>query len=246
MRSARNALLAVIVAPLAALGFVGCPHGASEATSDAAPSASATNAASAESTNPSAGATSTTAVSSIDDAPKLATDELDDDDASIADVASLDALDALDAFDADARDGGDARAKTDAPDDAPLMGTKTYFEELPAKGIRKITSNAAKVHKAPKDGNSITSLPKGTEVSLVAQYLDWYRVRYSDPGTGVWRQGWIYVINFAGPRMKSCPEGWLHHDQDGGWCERECTKNTDCKAIPGYKCSGTGCFYATP
>ena len=124
------------------------------------------------------------------------------------------------------------------------MGTRTFTEELPARGTRKITSAAAKVHKAPKDGAALTSLPKGTEVSLVAEYLDWYRVRYSDPNTQQRRQGWIYVINFVGPRQKTCPADWTRHDQDGGWCDRECSKNTDCKGLKGYQCSGSRCFYA--
>lgn len=160
-----------------------------------------------------------------------------DEDAASPEDATLDA-DAMDAGDAD------AKPKTDAYDDAPLMGAKTYPDENPVRGIRRITSNGAKVHKAPKDNNVIAVLQRGTEISLVAEIFDWYRVRYNDPNTNVRRQGWIYVTTFAGPRMKTCPVGWTHHDQDGGWCDRECTKNTDCKALKGYKCSGTLCFYA--
>ncbi|GAC1580556.1 MAG: hypothetical protein NVS3B20_11390 [Polyangiales bacterium] len=156
---------------------------------------------------------------------------------------SGDALDDGDASSTDA-DADTRRGRSDAPDDAPLLGTKTFQEENPMKGVRRVTSNAAKVHKAPRDGAAIASLQKGTEVSLVAEYLDWYRVRYFDPNTQQRRQGWIYLINFLGPRTKSCPTGWTHHEQDGGWCERECSKSTDCKAMKGYKCSGSVCFYA--
>jgi hypothetical protein len=56
------------------------------------------------------------------------------------------------------------------------LSTKTYPDENPMRGIRKITSAAAKVHKAPKDNNVIALLPKGTEVSLAAEIMDWYRV----------------------------------------------------------------------
>ena len=69
-------------------------------------------------------------------------------------------------------------------------------------------------------------------------------VKFTDPNSQQWRQGWIYIINFVGPRQKSCPVDWTHHDQDGGWCDRDCSKNTDCKALKGYKCGGTRCFFA--
>ena len=145
--------------------------------------------------------------------------------------------------DADGADG-DGRARYDANEDAPLLGTKAYPEENPMRGFRKITVSAAKVRKAPKDGDVIATLPKGTEVWLVAEIFNWYRVRYSDPVTQQRRQGWIYLTTVAGPRSKSCPPNWTWHPEDGGWCDRECTKNADCKAIKGYKCSGTLCFYA--
>ena len=146
--------------------------------------------------------------------------------------------------DGDAPADGDARPKPDAADDAPLMGAKTYPDENPIKGIRRITSAGAKVHKAPRDANILATLPKGADISLVAELSNWYRIRYTDPNTQIRRQGWIYVTTFAGPRQKTCPSGWTHHEEDGGWCDRECTKNTDCRALKGYKCSGTLCFYA--
>ena len=145
--------------------------------------------------------------------------------------------------DADATDA-DARVRPDANEDAPLFGTKTFMDETPMKGFRRITASAAKVRKAPKDGEIITTLPKGTDVSLVAEIFNWYRVRFTDPVTQQRRQGWIYITTVAGPRMKTCPPGWTSHPEDNGWCDKECTKNADCKALKGYKCSGTLCFYA--
>lgn len=208
-----------LLAPLFALALVlGCPK-KKEVAPDAGPASIAT-------------ASATPSVSTSVVAP------LDFDDVGLDDAT----LDATEVSDGDASDG-DAKLKTDAYDDAPLMGAKTYPDENPARGLRKITSNGAKVHKAPKDQTVIAVLPKGAEISLVAEIFDWYRVRYNDPNTDARRQGWIYVTTFAGPRMKTCPEGWTHHEQDGGWCDRDCTKNTDCKALKGYKCSGTLCFY---
>ncbi len=110
--------------------------------------------------------------------------------------------------DADATDGdADARVRPDANEDAPLFGTKTFMDETPMKGFRRITASAAKVRKAPKDGEIITTLPKGTDVSLVAEIFNWYRVRFTDPVTQQRRQGWIYITTVAGPRMKTCPRG---------------------------------------
>ncbi|MBL8720611.1 MAG: SH3 domain-containing protein [Myxococcales bacterium] len=148
--------------------------------------------------------------------------------------------------DADATDGdaADARVRPDANEDAPLFGTKTFMDETPMKGFRRITASAAKVRKAPKDGEIIATLPKGSDVSLVAEIFNWYRVRFTDPVTQQRRQGWIYITTVAGPRMKTCPPGWTSHPEDNGWCDKECTKNADCKALKGYKCSGTLCFYA--
>lgn len=233
-----NRRLVAALGPLLCLVLVlGCPrdHGA---TTDAAPASASV----------SVSAPAVSASASSPEWPKVVTvPELD---ASAAepepiDIESIDAsLDALDALDATDAMDGDVKSKPDAYDDAPLLGTKTYQDENPIKGIRRITSAAAKVHKAPRDQNIIATLPKGTDVSLVAELTDWYRVRYNDPNTNIRRQGWIYVTTFAGPRSKTCPVGWTHHDQDGGWCDRECTKNTDCKALKGYKCSGTLCFYA--
>jgi len=223
---------APILAPVVALSLVlGCPRDHS-ATVDAAPSASISASATA---SPSASWPKTLPV------PEPPPEDFSELDAEV-DAESDATFDAT--TDADASDASDARAKADAYDDAPLLGAKTYPDENPMRGIRKITSAAAKVHKVPKDNNIIALLPKGTEISLVAEIMDWYRVRYSDPNTGVRRQGWIYITTVAGPRMKTCPTNWTHHDQDGGWCDRECTKNTDCKALKGYKCSGTLCFYA--
>ena len=158
----------------------------------------------------------------------------------------LDIVEDCEAIFHDATDASDADAKKriDAADDAPLMGTKTYPDEEPQTGFRYVTSDAAKVHKAPKDGKAFVSLQRGTQVWLLGRYYDWYRIKFEDPSLGVVRQGWIYFLNVVGPKMKTCPESWIHHDDNGGWCERECNKNTDCKALPGWKCSGTGCFYA--
>lgn len=212
-----------VLVPLLGLALaLGCPKN-KEVAPDAAPSVSAPVA----SAPPPASS------------PSVVEEPLDFEDVGVED-ASFDG-DATDATDGET---GDAKLKSDAYEDAPLLGAKTYPDENPVRGIRRITSNGAKVHKAPKDNNVIALLQKGTEVSLVAEIFDWYRVRYNDPNTNVRRQGWIYVTTFAGPRMKTCPVGWIHHDQDGGWCDRECTKNTDCKALKGYKCSGTLCFYA--
>jgi hypothetical protein len=211
-----------LLGPLVALALIlGCPKKKEQSAPDAAPSVSAPVATSSA------------------PAPSVSTPPINDyDDAGEEDAA-------MDALDGEVGDATDASAKGDAYDDAPLLGAKTYPDENPIKGIRRITSNGAKVHKAPKDNNVIALLQRGTEVSLVAEIFDWYRVRYNDPNTNVRRQGWIYVTTFAGPRMKNCPVGWTHHDQDGGWCDKECTKNTDCKALKGYKCSGTLCFYAS-
>ncbi len=237
-----NRRLVVVVAPFLCLSLVlGCPRDQGSAASTSAGS-------SAPSSPPGAAASSAPASAASSPAwPKVVTiPEAPVDAAPEPELLDLDSLDAsLDA--SEAGDGGgdaDARPKSDASDDAPLMGAKTYPDENPIKGIRRITSGAAKVHKAPRDQNIIATLPKGTEVSLVAELTNWYRIRYTDPNTLIRRQGWIYVTTFAGPRTKSCPNGWTHHEEDGGWCDRECTKNTDCKALKGYKCSGTLCFYA--
>lgn len=210
-----------------------CRRGA-DGAADAAPAASASASASAsviEATPPPLPDTS------------VPFDELDEPDetadASFGDATVTDATG--DVGDADARD---ARAKPDVGDDAPLMGTKTFPDEEPQKGFRYITTDAAKVHKAPKDGKAFMSIPRGTQVFLIAKQYEWFRVRFVDPSLGTARQGWIFRTNIVGPPMKSCPEGWTHHDTDCGWCERECTKNTDCKGLPGWKCSGDGCFYA--
>ncbi len=232
--------------PLVGLGaLVGCPK-KGDATASGVDAAESKSSAAAVSNAASASASASAAY------PKtvvVADDKPAEPDAMVLDFegdAFVDAdLDAL-VGDGAALDGGDAADahKPDAPGVAPLMGAATFMEELPAKGMRRITAAAARVHKAPKDGGSIATLTKGTEVWLVAEFLDWYRVKYIDPNTQVARQGWIYGVNFAGPRMKVCPTGWSLHDQDGGWCDRECKRNTDCKAIKGYKCSGDRCFYA--
>jgi hypothetical protein len=227
----------VLLAPVVAFALgLGCPRGHGDASSDAAASASAITVPS-----PSASpAWPKTVVVAEPDAsvPETTFDELEDvglDDAFSDAPTSPDGGDAL----------SDAHAKHDVYDDAPLMGTKTFIDETPMRGIRKITVAAAKVHKAPKDQNIVATLQRGTEISLVASiYEDWLRIRFTDPNTGIRRQGWIYVTTFAGPKTKSCPANWTYHPQDGGWCDRECNKNTDCKAIKGFKCSGTLCFYA--
>jgi hypothetical protein len=222
----------VVLAPLVAFALgLGCPRGHQEATPDAAPSASVVVAPSASPAWPKVVVVNEPETS----VPETTFDDLED--VGIDDAFS----DAP--FDGDALT--DAHAKHDVYDDAPLMGTKTFIDETPMRGIRKITVAAAKVHKAPKDQNIVATLQRGTEISLVASiYEDWLRIRFTDPNTGIRRQGWIYVTTFAGPKTKSCPANWTFHPQDGGWCDRECTKNTDCKAIKGYKCSGTLCFYA--
>lgn len=243
MRAPVSRALAAVALPFAALALVlGCPRD-KEATPGTAPSASVSASAQvAPSASASAAWPKVIVVpnsAAPEDAGVFTDDELD---------ADVDAFADGDAFapDGDAMTDGDAADvhKHDAYDDAPLLGTKTYPDENPMKGIRKVTSAAAIVRKAPRNGDVIGTLPKGTEISLVGEIYDWYRVRYSDPNTGVWRQGWVYMMNFVGPRMKTCPTGWTWHPQDGGWCDRECTKNTDCKGIKGYKCSGTMCFYA--
>lgn len=238
MKSRRSTFGAITLPfVLCSLAF-GCPHQPNEASpTDAAPIPSTSVVPAASSAWPKTFVTPPP----VEPEPPEAIEDLD---ASL-DADTVDADDAVDASlaAADAADA-DAKPKFDAYDDAALMGTKTFVDENPTRGIRKITSGAAKVHKAPKDHDVIATLPKGTEVSLVAEIFDWYRIRYTDPNTGIRRQGWVYVINFAGPRQKSCPVGWTHHPQDGGWCDRECVRNTDCRALKGYKCSGTMCFYA--
>lgn len=235
-----NRRLVAFVAPFLCLSLVlGCPRDQGS-TTNAASSASAS--APAPSASPSVPASAAwPKVVTIPEANPLDAGP----EPELLDIESIDAsLDAPDALDADAPSGDapDAKAKADAY--APLMGTKTYPDENPIKGIRRITSAGAKVHKAPRDANIIATLPKGTEIALVAELTNWYRIGYTDPNTLIRRQGWIYVTTFAGPRMKTCPNNWTHHEEDGGWCDRECTKNTDCKALKGYKCSGTLCFYA--
>lgn len=234
-----NRRLVAALGPLLCLALVlGCPRDRQDSSVDAAPAVSVSAPANSASAAQSAAWPKVVTIPE----PSASTEP------EPIDIESIDA--ALDGELADASDAAtdgdasDAKGKGDAYDDAPLMGAKTYPDENPIKGIRRITSAAAKVHKAPRDANIIATLPKGTDISLVAELTDWYRVRYNDPNTNIRRQGWIYVTTFAGPRMKSCPTGWTHHDQDGGWCDRECTKNTDCKALKGYKCSGTLCFYA--
>jgi hypothetical protein len=204
----------------------------------AAPSPSASSSASSNASSDPA------SIESIDAGAK---DDDDLDDPVDPDEDDLDAsLAAADAtIDGDASDGdADARPRGDAAGDAPLLGTKTFPDEVPESGFRYVTSDAAKVHKSPKDGMAFVSLQKGTQVWLVARLFDWYRIRFVDPGTEQARQGWIFITNVIGPRRKTCPEDWIWHDQYGGYCEKQCDKTTDCKAIPGYKCSGTGCFYA--
>jgi hypothetical protein len=225
-----------LFAPLsiAAVLVAACPKGkGGEGDVDAAPSSSSSN----EATNASVSAWSPAPSTSFEDDASIASgdDPLDVDEEGDATIGDADAGDASDA---------DAKKRVDASDDAPLMGTKTYPDEEPQSGFRYVTSDAAKVHKAPKDGKAFVSLQRGSQVWLLGRYYDWYRIKFEDPSLGVVRQGWIFFTNVIGPKMKTCPESWIHHDDNGGWCERECTKNTDCKALPGWKCSGTGCFYA--
>ena len=178
------------------------------------------------------------------DAGVIDEDDLDDPDEAVDESEDASVAATSDAtLDADASDA-DARPKGDAAGDAPLLGTKTFPDEVPESGFRYVTSDAGKVHKAPKDGKAFVSLQKGTQVWLVARLYDWYRIRFVDPSTEQPRQGWIFITNVIGPRRKTCPEDWIWHDQYGGYCEKECQRTTDCKSIPGYKCSGTGCFYA--
>jgi hypothetical protein len=239
--------LAVLVAPVV-FGSVlfGCPwfkkhEEASGTASSASASASVAKTAPSASALVSEPSVSASALASA--APEIVEDDLLD--ASPAALASGDAtLDGDARLDADAADadGGDAKSK-DAGAKAP-PGVKKLDDEVPAKGKRKITVTDANVHRAPKDGVTMTTLSKGTEIQLVAQYFDWYRVKFTDPATGKKAQGWVYVTNFIGPRRKSCPESWTYHyDKDGGWCERECTKKADCKGLKDYKCSGGSCYY---
>lgn len=220
-----NARLAVLLsAPLVCtVALLGCPKKAPPA--DAGPAAASVS------------APSSAPVLAPEAAPPEASAVVED---LVDEAGPLDA-----AADGDATDGdADAKPRPDANEDAPLFGTKTFMDETPMKGFRKITASAAKVRKAPKDGEIIATLPKGTEVTLAAEIFNWYRVRFTDPVTSQRRQGWIYITTVAGPRMKTCPPGWTWHPEDNGWCDKECTKNTDCKALKGYKCSGTLCFYA--
>ncbi len=233
---APHSLLTVVL--LITIGTIGC-HRGNASDSDAAPASTGASSSAApiiEGTPP--------PLPDTNAAPNEL-DELDPEespDASFGDATLSDGGESSDA--SDAGDARDAKAKADVGDDAPLLGTKTFPDEEPQRGFRYVTSTAAKVHKAPKDGMAFLSIPRGTQVFLIAKLYDWYRIRFVDPSSGNARQGWIYQTNVAGPPMKSCPEGWTHHDTDGGWCERECSKNTDCKGLPGWKCSGNGCFYA--
>jgi hypothetical protein len=220
----------------------------------AAASASAASAAAAASAKAQVSAPSVIALVSEPSASASAlVAEIPDDDAVDASVAAADA-----SFADAAREGGPS---SDAPSsDAPRSdasgdakgrdagkappGIKKLDDEFPVKGKRKITVTNANVHRSPKDGVTMTTIAKGTEVRLIAQYFDWYRVSFTDVTTGKKAQGWIYLTNFLGPRRKSCPESWTYHYlEDGGWCERECSKKNDCKALKDYKCSGGSCYY---
>ncbi|GAC1544536.1 MAG: hypothetical protein NVS3B10_08690 [Polyangiales bacterium] len=225
--AALAALAAPIVIPIGIVGLGGCPATTEQATTTASISPAPP---------PAPSPTMAATTPSLDEPVEPESAGPEPLDASFEDVSADAPTDAL----AD----GDGRAHADAAGDAPLLGAKTFADETAESGFRYVTAAAAKVHKAPKDGKAFVSLPKGTQVWLVARLFDWYRVRFVDPSTEQARQGLIYLTTGVGPRRKDCPEGWIWHDQDGGWCERECSRNTDCKALPGYKCSGTGCFYA--
>jgi hypothetical protein len=227
--------IALLAAPLALFAAtVGCPK---KSSSGGAAPATSTNA-------PAPASASSVATIEVTSEPSAGLDAQIDDENEDASVAAMGSTDAAPAGSGDAHADGDA--KSDAKGDAKsVAGAKKLDDEFPVKGVRKITTTNANVHRAPKDGVTMTVLPKGTEVKLVAQYFDWYRVRYTDPQTGEKRQGWVYLINFLGPRRKSCPEGWTYHFlEDGGWCEKECSKKTDCKGLNNYKCSGGQCYYA--
>lgn len=130
---------------------------------------------------------------------------------------------------------------------ALLLGVAVLTGETETRGIRKITVPAAIVRKAPRTGEPIATVPKGTEIHLVAEFTDWYRVTFLDPVRNVHRYGWVHSFNFAGPQVTQCPANWEFHRQGAsntGWCDRECKRNTDCKDMRGYKCSGSRCFFA--
>ncbi len=248
-------MAALLVPLLVGTTLLGCPWfkkkddaaATAASASAAAASASAAAAAAAEKAQPSASAL----VSEPSASGSAGAVELADDDAVDASVAAADASFADGAHEGGAAGDAIADGRSDAKGDAKGRdagkappGIKKLDDEFPAKGKRKITVTNANVHRSPKDGVTMTTLAKGTEVRLIAQYLDWYRVSFADVTTGKKAQGWIYVTNFLGPRRKSCPESWTYHfNADGGWCERECSKKNDCKALKDYKCSGGSCYY---
>lgn len=236
-------IAAIALPVLVATTLLGCPWfkkkddgaaAAASASAAAAASATAQPAATALVSEPSASASG-------------GAGDLLGDDASVAPGVSADASSDAShdgAVVGDAKhdaDGGDAKSRDAGK---PPPGIKKLDDEFPVKGKRKITVTNANVHRAPKDGVTMTTIAKGTEVRLIAQYFDWYRVSFTDVMTGKKAQGWIYLTNFLGPRRKSCPESWTYHYlEDGGWCERECSKKNDCKALKDYKCSGGSCYY---
>lgn len=236
-----RALVALVAPAVLGATLLGCPWfkkkedasatsaSASASASVAAPSASVL--VSEPSATASAGAPGILEDEPVDASPAADASFPDGGDAIVGDASDA-------ALDGDAK--GDA--KRDSGKAAP--GIKKLDDEFPVKGKRKISVTNANVHRAPKDGVTMATVPKGTEVHLIAQYFDWYRVSYVDVFTGKKAQGWIYGTNFLGPRRKSCPESWTYHfDKDGGWCERECSKKADCKGLKDYKCSGGSCYY---
>ncbi len=232
--------VALLVAPtMVGAVLLGCPWLEKKKSGDKAAASASVSASVAPAPSPVPIASSPSASA----APSASAPESADDEPADASIGAGDApTDAP--SDVDARtdaDGGDAKAR-DAGKASP--GVKKLDDEVPVKGKRKITVDDANVHRAPKDGVMMLTLPKGTEIKLIAQYLDWYRVSFLDPQTGKRAQGWVYVTNFIGPRRKSCPETWTYHyDKDGGWCERECSKKGDCKGLKDYRCSGGSCYY---
>ena len=236
--------VALLVAPtMVGAALLGCQWLEKKKSGDKAAASASVSAsvASAPASAPIASSPSASAAPSAS-APEIADDEPADASIGAGDATADAPSDALSDADAHAdADGGDAKTR-DAGKASP--GVKKLDDEVPVKGKRRITVGDANVHRAPKDGVMMLTLPKGTEVKLIAQYLDWYRVSFVDPQTGKKAQGWIYVTNFIGPRRKSCPETWTYHyDKDGGWCERECSKKNDCKGLKDYRCSGGSCYY---
>lgn len=129
------------------------------------------------------------------------------------------------------------------------FGDETRLDPVTAKLEAPVTT----VHKSPPNGDQVTKLVKGTEVTKIAQHKDsQFLVTFADPkNPGQRLMGWIAVGSFTAPPPfhgpgacksdKECKGTALCvHAPDGFRCLIKCDDSAVGKCAAGFDCTGNG------